>query len=158
MTWQPLKQGHLIDPGAEKVSALLAELKKSDPSMTEEKMRAELAKGEIWINDTYAVAKYDNAPDGAGGRFIHLSIKRQDREPIHDWRDLQRIKTELCGAEAEGVEIYPAESRVVDMANQYHLWVFTKLKLPWGFRTNGAPQKKTAEESARVGSKNREGA
>jgi hypothetical protein len=53
---------------------------------------------------------------------VHLSIKRRDKLPVHDWRDLQRIKTELLGPECEAVELYPAESRVVDTANQYHLW------------------------------------
>lgn len=67
--------------------------------------------------------------------MIHLSIKRNDRQVIHDWRDLQRIKNELVGPEYEAVEIYPAEERLVDSANQYHLWVLAdpKLKFPFGF-------------------------
>lgn len=52
-----------------------------------------------------------------------LSIVRIDREPIHDWREFQRIKNELLGVEREGVELYPAESRLVDTTNQYHLFV-----------------------------------
>lgn len=64
----------------------------------------------------------------------HLSIKREDRESIHDWRDLQIIKSLFCGQEAEGIEIYPAESRMVDTANQYHLWVFPQgAMIPVGF-------------------------
>jgi hypothetical protein len=70
---------------------------------------------------------------GAFGPAFHLSIKRLDQQPIHDWRDLQRIKNEIVGPEAEGVEIYPAESRMVDAANQYHLWCFTEYKFPFGF-------------------------
>ena len=33
--------------------------------------------------------------------------------------------------------IYPAETRLVDTANQWHLWVFvdSKVRLPVGFRT-----------------------
>jgi hypothetical protein len=58
-----------------------------------------------------------------GDSMIHLSIKRNDQKPIHDWRDLQRIKNELVGKENEGIELYPAESRVIDTANQFHLWV-----------------------------------
>lgn len=65
----------------------------------------------------------------------HLSIKRNDRESVHDWRDLQIIKNVFCGDEAEGIEIYPAESRLTDTANQYHLWVFPPgEKLPVGFQ------------------------
>jgi hypothetical protein len=40
------------------------------------------------------------------------------------WRDLQRIKNELIGPECEGFELYPAESRLVDTANQYWIWIF----------------------------------
>jgi hypothetical protein len=77
----------------------------------------------VWINDEYTVFARQLDPLGEGiPPMIHLSIKRNDREPIHDWRVLQEIKNELVGAEAEAVELYPAESRLVDTANQYHLW------------------------------------
>jgi hypothetical protein len=53
---------------------------------------------------------------------VHLSIRRNDRKAVNDWRDLQRIKNQLCGLDAEAVELYPAEARMVDQANSYHLW------------------------------------
>lgn len=56
--------------------------------------------------------------------LVHLSIKLIDKSPVHDWRHLQEIKNRLIGPEFEAVEIYPAETRVVDTANQYHLWAF----------------------------------
>lgn len=62
----------------------------------------------------------------------YLSIKANDRRWRHDWRHLQRIKNELCGPEWEAVELYPAESRLVDEANQFHLWCFD-YRLPIGF-------------------------
>lgn len=84
----------------------------------------------VYRNDVYQVAV--KVKDG--GEITHLSIKRIDREVIHDWRDLQEIKNMLCGPEREAVEIYPAESRRVDSANQYHLWVFPEgFRLPFGF-------------------------
>ena len=55
--------------------------------------------------------------------MVHLSIKRNDREHVIDWRDKLRIKNELCGPESEAVELYPSMNRVVDGANQFHLWV-----------------------------------
>ena len=73
--------------------------------------------GDCYKNGTYTVFRRvinENA--------VHLSIRRNDREPCKDWRDFQRIKNELCGAEWEAVELYPAESRLVDSSNQYHLW------------------------------------
>ena len=67
------------------------------------------------------------------GRYVHLSIKDHGRSAKHDWRDFQRIKNELVGPEFEAIEIYPAESRLVDGANQYHLWVFESWRIPVGF-------------------------
>lgn len=57
------------------------------------------------------------------GDIIHLSIKRHDKAPVRDWQDMQEIKNQLVGPENEAMEIYPAESRLVDCANQYHAWV-----------------------------------
>ena len=66
--------------------------------------------------------------------ITYLSIKRLDLEPIHDWRDLQEIKNQICGKDREGLELYPAEDRVVDTANQYHMFVFGKGHgIPLGF-------------------------
>jgi hypothetical protein len=73
------------------------------------------------------------------GDCYELSIKTLDKAPVHDWRDLQRIKNELMGPEVEALELYPAESRLVDTANQYFLHCFPNLefpdkKFPFGFR------------------------
>lgn len=92
---------------------------------------------EIFVNSKYQVNKraVPAEPNGFPA-LIWLSIKRRDKEPVHDWRDLQEIKDALVGAENEGFELYPAESRKVDTANQYHLWVFAdpKVRLPVGFK------------------------
>lgn len=98
-----------------------------------------LTKDVIWINNRYQV-NIDYEPDTLGEgwpKIIHLSIKRRDKAPLHDWRDLQRIKNELVGPEHEAIELYPAESRVVDTANQYHLWCFAddRVRIPVGWPT-----------------------
>jgi hypothetical protein len=69
------------------------------------------------------------------GTLVHLSIKRNDGAAVRDWRDPQRIKNELIGESHEAVEIYPAEDRLVDGANQYHLWCVLGYRLPFGFGT-----------------------
>lgn len=68
--------------------------------------------------------------------MIWLSCKRSDRQPIADWRVMQQIKNAIVGTENEGVEIYPAESRLVDTANQYHIWVMKEpgIRFPFGFQ------------------------
>lgn len=94
-----------------------------------ERIVIEEAKGKYYKNDTYQVRITNE------GSFIHLSIKRLDREPIHDWRDLQTIKNELVGADCEAVELYPAESRLVDTSNQYHLYAVKDpyYRFPFGY-------------------------
>lgn len=90
---------------------------------------------EVWINDLYQVVSEMDTGRNGWPDMIHLSIKRRDRKPIHDWRELQEIKNQLVGFENEGVELYPAESRLVDVANQFHLYVLMdgKNRFPFGF-------------------------
>lgn len=81
-------------------------------------------KAQMWMNDRYVVIAELAEPLGlAPEGWIHLSIRRVDREAVQDWRDLQRIKNDVCHPDAEAIAIHPAESRLVDGANQYHLWV-----------------------------------
>ena len=56
--------------------------------------------------------------------IVNLSLRHVTNAAITDFSDFHRIKTELGGAEAEAVQIFPAESRLVDSCNQYHLFVF----------------------------------
>lgn len=78
---------------------------------------------EIYVNDLYQVNIDRNPENKIHPQMVHLSCKRRDKETLHDWRELQEIKNMLCGEECEALELYPAESRAVDTANQYHLWV-----------------------------------
>jgi hypothetical protein len=96
----------------------------------------ELMEDMVFINDLYQV----NIRDYREAGIIHLSVKLRTKQPIHDWRHLQQIKNELVGPEHEAVEIYPAESRLVDTANQYHLWVFAdpSFRIPFGFASGRA--------------------
>lgn len=89
------------------------------------------ASGEVFLNDTYQVHRR-RLPGAAGlPAIVHLSIRRLDRMPVRDWRDFQEIKNQLVGPECEGVELFPAESRLVDSANQYHLWVIDDVHFHW---------------------------
>jgi len=97
-----------------------------------------LKEDEIWVNDIYQVniARGDNVPNNMMGvPMVHLSIKRLDKKPITDWRHKQAIKDSLVGPNHEGFELYPSATRLVDTANQYHLFVFDDpdLRLPIGW-------------------------
>jgi hypothetical protein len=115
----------------------------------EKEVQREL-RGRVFVNSLYQVAMYDDAPE-----VIWLSIKRRDKAPAKDWRHFQRIKNELVGAENEAIEIYPAESRLVDTANQYHLWVFKDptFRIPMGF--NNGRKTMEPEHAERTGAKQR---
>ena len=60
---------------------------------------------------------------GHEAHFYHLDITSRDNAPCKNWRHFQQIKNELIGPEYEAMELFPAESRLVDAGNEYHLWV-----------------------------------
>lgn len=68
------------------------------------------------------------------GMCFELSIRRTDRKAIHDWRHFQQIKNELIGEEYFALEVYPAESTLVDSANQYYLYAFEHADVRFGFK------------------------
>lgn len=85
----------------------------------------------VFVNDTYRVKMRKSPP------LVHLDLSRHDGQPITCWRELQQIKNELVGPECEGVELFPAESRLVDTAHQYHLWVIedSAFRFPFGYQS-----------------------
>jgi len=88
----------------------------------------------VFLNSRYQVVISQERVEGFSGPVDHLSIKRWDKAPARDWREMQRIKNTLCGKSREACELYPAEDRLVDTANQYHLWVLPpKTRFPFGF-------------------------
>ena len=88
--------------------------------------------GTVWENSRFVVVVRD-----CGGtddnKMVWLSIKNADNSARHDWREFMRVKNELVGMEAEAAELYPAESRLVDNANQFHLWCIIGSRFPFGF-------------------------
>jgi hypothetical protein len=101
-------------------------------------------KVEVWSNDLYEVIVRRQTSG-----FTHLSIKRHDRGAVIDWRHLWQLKTEICGAESEGCELYPAASRLVDASNQRHLWVLPNgQRFPFGYDDRLVLSPAEAEERA----------
>jgi hypothetical protein len=76
----------------------------------------------VWCNDTYVVRALYNHSNEVG----LICVRRRDWKPCSDWRDKQAIKNQIVGPEWEAAELYPAESRVQDQGNWYHLWVMPK--------------------------------
>ena len=69
-------------------------------------------------NNLYAVVIRDH------GMALHFAITPLDgRVKIQNLPDMQRIKTELAGANREAVQIFPAENRRAYLPGAFHLWV-----------------------------------
>jgi len=165
--WEPMKQ--IENAGFnQNGKAVTWRVLSDDYEISKQKAKAllrSLKDDEIWVNNLYQVnirrrtgpGFFDNTKEvyngfpKENGEVVWLSIKRLDKEPIHDWRDLQQIKNEVMGEEAEAIEIYPAESRKMDVANQYHLFAFTT-KIPVGFVGRAVESSDKAEQ---VGAKQR---
>jgi len=117
------------------------EIKKSDDPLVE-KYKKENSDEEMWVNDLYVVNVRRDIPcdgikdnDGKPVLMTHISIKNKDRSAKVDWRNFQYIKNQLVGDENEGAELFPAESRLIDGANQWHIFCFQnpEMRFPFGF-------------------------
>lgn len=98
-----------------------------------------------WVNRLYDAIRVER-PNGT----IHISFKRRDRAAVRDWRHMQQIKNELAGPEREGLELFPRESRLLDGANQYHIWVLPEgMDVPIGYDA-GAPELFSREETVKI--------
>lgn len=131
---QPFRRAYL-DPAQLKSIANELRAQGAEQAVIDELFR-EAAGDTVWFNDTYQVnVRRFDCVWGDVVPMVHLSIKRCDKESIHDWRELQEIKNLIVGPEFEAVELYPAEARLVDTANQYHLWVLEVegMRFPFGF-------------------------
>jgi hypothetical protein len=84
---------------------------------------------ERYESDTYYVEAIRHR-----GNVRQIMIRRKDFGALLDWRDKQAIKNQIAGPESEAIELFPAESRVVDNQNWSHLWLQPGgAKFPYGF-------------------------
>jgi hypothetical protein len=130
-TWRPLERAtvnaNVSDADVQEAMDLTGD--------SEADIRAALAEEgrcEFWVNDLYQVQlrRFDGEIP-----VVHLNIRRRDGRVIfRDWRHFQAIKNQLVGPECEGVELYPAESRLSDTSNKYHLWCIAdpSFRFPFG--------------------------
>lgn len=130
----------------------IQELSKPVFNLTWEQAKAEykrMNKGKVFVNDTYQVYVYVGKEtdeiyddDLIDKGMAYLSIKRLDRKPIRSWTDLQQIKNALCedGQDRWAVELYPPECQLVNVADQYHLYVYpVGFNPPFGKYPRGLP-------------------
>jgi hypothetical protein len=104
--------------------------------------RPQLKPNERWAPHVFCNSRYSVQVSHVStdiGLVTHLWIRRHDQEMSRSWSDMQRIKNELAGSERIAVEVFPAESELVDKANMSHLWVYPEdFVMP--FTLGGGPQ------------------
>ena len=95
----------------------------------------ETCKEIFYANELYqATVDYSHWDAKSREGYIYISLKNHKRTTNVSWQHKQWIKNDICGVEAEGVELFPAENRMVNSANQYHIWVLTEnRKIPCGW-------------------------
>jgi hypothetical protein len=120
-TWEPFEP---VADTPDNYSTMAALVGVSGETLQQEMPRPGCAR-QRFRNNKYTVVIETLSPQGMTGE-LHLSITRNDRSAAHDWREFQRIKNELCGPEREACELYPAQSRLYDTANTFHLWVMAE--------------------------------
>lgn len=77
----------------------------------------------VMIDNGGHLAKIHNRPHSGPVAMI----QRHDDNPIpNHWAEMQRIKNEIFGEDAEAVEYYPATDVLVDVASIYWLWITKK--------------------------------
>lgn len=135
--WKPLQRAFGVAPPTEELIEAWMRILKVDRATAIDRMEADLAAVQLWKNDLYQVEVREMrvmVTDQVQA-WVHLNIRRLDGYPGRDWRHFQQIKNELVGPECEAIELYPAESRLVDTSNKYHLWACRQpgFRFPLGF-------------------------
>jgi hypothetical protein len=114
--WRPLQRCGVKPPSEQLIADYVVSMKIPREQVLEILAREEAAT-ELWRNDIYQVQVRD-----LGEGWVHINVRRRDGAAIlRDWRHFQRIKNEILGPECEAAELYPAESRLSDESNKYHL-------------------------------------
>lgn len=108
-----------------------------------DKTYREVGKQETWANSLYLIQINRNARHQLGdgvvdhGGMFELTLRRQDRGTDIDWRHVQQIKNQIVGEQHEMVQLFPAESRLRDSANQYWFYGFNNAEIEFPFGMKG---------------------
>jgi hypothetical protein len=124
--WQPLVR----DPDwyrDQRLADTTEMVRAQHPDVTDAQVAA-LMPAETWGNDRYTVNVH--YLDGDRDGFVEVGVHNHNRTPHVPWRHLQQIKNEVVGPDREAVQLFPAEDRLVDTANEYWIYVYPVGKAP----------------------------
>lgn len=113
--------------------------KKTIKGWTQRQSPKELKVGDGWF------AELDRVYRKNDGRFVCMmrDLKTEWGKITHctitslikpTWMEKQNIKNELFGKESLAIEVFPKESKLVDDADMYHLWILHDQELPFGLK------------------------
>jgi hypothetical protein len=136
--WKRLEPAYLPKSMVDDEPAIRMQAEYDNSTLQEARAKIEAyeAASEYWRNDLYQVQVRSFYCEEWHCEMKHLNIRRVDGAAVFDWRHRQLIKNQLLGEECEAMEIYPAESRLNDTSNKYHLWGFTDptIRFPFGMQ------------------------
>lgn len=122
--WQPLTQ---TPDWAVKVkhAQVMEQVRVTFPGVPVEEIKVP---AEVWGSSQYTVTVHylDDNRDG----FVEVGIHNYHRTTHVPWRHIQQIKNEVFGPDREAVQLFPAEDRLLDSANEYWIYVYPTGKAP----------------------------
>ena len=124
--WQPLLKDAEWFREQQRVQVATM-IKAQHPDITDGQID-DLMNDETWGNDRYTVTVH--FLDGDRDGFVEITVHNHRRTTHIPWRHLQQIKNEVLGADREAVQLFPAEDRLVDTANEYWLYAYPVGKAP----------------------------
>ena len=85
---------------------------------------------EVWRSRSFLVQIFS---EKTGERLTVCRTVVKDDDWVSDisWDDLQRLKRECGRGNRDAVEVYPADSDLVNAANMRHLWLIGDLPFKW---------------------------
>src|SRR4051794_36621188 len=108
--WRPMQLAPDLAPAPEPLIAAVMKTYNLDREAAIALLDKHAARSTYYVNDLYQVERIDH-----DNKLVSLNIRRRDGLPIlRDWRHFQNIKNDILGKECEAIELYPAESRLVD--------------------------------------------
>ena len=122
--WQPLTQTPDWAVKA-KHEQVMEQARVTFPELAVEEFRAP---DEVWGSSQYTVTVHylDDNRDG----FVEVGIHNYHRTTHVPWRHIQQIKNEVFGPDREAVQLFPAEDRLLDSANEYWIYVYPTSEAP----------------------------
>ena len=79
----------------------------------------------VWQSRDYLAVLYVDTRDGSRCLSVNRTATNRDGSWMDGitWDELQRVKNETVGPETWAVEVFPAQSEMINEANMRHLWV-----------------------------------